>query len=90
MHCLDAKTGKVHWVHDLLAAAWGSPMIVEGHVYVGDEDGDVCVFELSAEKQEPISEVNMGSSVYSTPTVANGVLFIASRTHLFAIQATSP
>ena len=90
VHCLDAKSGKVHWVHDLLAAAWGSPMIVEGHVYVGDEDGDVCVFELSAEKQAPISEVNMGGSVYSTPTVANGVLFIASRTHLFAIQATSP
>ena len=27
----------------------------------------------------------MGSSVYSTPVVANGVLFIANRTHLFAI-----
>jgi len=32
----------------------------------------------------------MGSSMYSTPTVANSVLFIASRTHLFAIQATHP
>jgi outer membrane protein assembly factor BamB len=90
VHCVDAKSGKVHWVHDLLAAAWSSPLIVEGHVYIADEDGDVCVFELSAEKQEPISEINMGSSLYSTPTVANGVLFIASRTHLFAIQATDP
>jgi outer membrane protein assembly factor BamB len=90
MHCLDAKTGKVHWTHDLMAAAWGSPLIVEDHVYVGDEDGDICVFKLSSEKHDPVSEINMGGSIYTTPIVANGVLFIATRTHLFAIQATNP
>lgn len=87
VHCLDAKTGKVHWTHDMLAASWGSPLIVDDKVYIGDEDGDVCVFELKAEKHEPIAEINMGSSVYSTPIVANGVLYIANRTHLFAIEA---
>ncbi len=87
-HCLDAKTGKVHWTYDMLAAAWGSPMIVEGHVYIGDEDGDICVFNLTAEKHDPIAEMNMGSSVYSTPVVANGVLFISNRTHVFAIAST--
>ena len=75
-HCLNAKTGKVNWTYDMLAAAWGSPLIVDGHVYIGDEDGDVCIFELSAEPHEPIEEINMGNSVYSTPVVANGVLFI--------------
>ena len=86
-HCLDAKTGKVHWTYDMLAAAWGSPLIVEDKVYIGDEDGDVCVFDLTAEPHEPIAEINMGNSVYSTPIVANDVLYIANRTHLFAIQA---
>ena len=33
----------------MLAAAWASPLIVEDKVYIGDEDGDICVFELSAE-----------------------------------------
>jgi outer membrane protein assembly factor BamB len=84
-HCLDAKSGKVHWTYDMLAAAWGSPLITDQHVYIGDEDGDVCVFELSTEPHEPISELNMGNSVYSTPVVANGVLFMANRTHVFAI-----
>ncbi len=84
-HCLDAKTGKPHWTYDMLAAAWGSPLIVGGHVYIGDEDGDVCVFELTKEPHDPIEEINMGNSVYSTPIVANGVLFITNRTHLFAI-----
>lgn len=84
-HCLDAKTGKPYWTYDLLAAAWGSPLIVNGHVYIGDEDGDVSVFELSREAHEPVAEINMGNSVYSTPIVANGVLYISNRTHLFAI-----
>ncbi|MEO8495551.1 MAG: PQQ-binding-like beta-propeller repeat protein, partial [Planctomycetota bacterium] len=86
-HCLDAKTGKAHWTYDMLAASWGSPLIVEGHVYIGDEDGDVCIFNLSAERHDPIAEINMGNSVYSTPVVANDVLFIADKTHVFAIKA---
>ncbi len=48
-HCLDAETGKPHWTYDMLAAAWGSPLIVDDHVYIGDEDGDVCVFNLTAD-----------------------------------------
>jgi hypothetical protein len=31
-----------------------------------------------------IGEYNLGSSVYSTPVPANGVLFIANRNQLFA------
>jgi outer membrane protein assembly factor BamB len=84
-HCLDAKTGEVHWVYDMLAAAWGSPLIVDGKVYIGDEDGEVCIFELSP-KMELLGEIYMGNSVYSTPIVAGGVLYIANRTHLFAIE----
>jgi outer membrane protein assembly factor BamB len=84
-HCLNAKTGKVHWTHDMLAASWASPLIVDEKVYMGDEDGDICIFKLSADK-DLIGEINMGSSVYSTPVVANNVLFIASKDELFAIQ----
>ncbi len=85
-HCLDAKTGKVHWTYDMLAAAWGSPLIVEDKVFIGDEDGDISIFDLTFEPHEPI-EINMGNSVYSTPIVANNVLYIANKTHLFAITS---
>ncbi len=86
-HCLDAKTGKVHFTHDMFAAAWGSPLIVDGKVYIGDEDGEVSVFKLDPNEAEPMAVVDMGNSVYSTPIVANGTLFIANRTHLFAIES---
>ncbi len=86
VHCLDATTGVPHWTHDMLAASWASPLIVDGKVYIGDEDGDICVFELSP-KLNLISEVNMGSSVYTTPIIANNVLYIANKDHLFAIES---
>lgn len=85
VHCLDAKTGKLHWTHDMLAACWSSPLIIDGHVYIGDEDGDVTIFKHSP-KLQVVKEINMGNSVYTTPVVANGVLYIANRTNVFAIQ----
>jgi len=84
LHCLDAKTGKVFWVHDMFAAVWGSPMVVDGKVYLGDEDGDVAILAAAREKKV-IAEINMGSSVYCTPIPANGAMFIANRNQLFAI-----
>jgi outer membrane protein assembly factor BamB len=84
LHCLDVKTGQEYWSHDLLAAVWGSPFVVDGKVYLGDEDGDVVVMAHGKEKVV-ISEVNMGSAVYATVTPANGTLFLNNRSQLFAI-----
>jgi outer membrane protein assembly factor BamB len=58
LHCLDAKTGRVHWTYDLLAAVWGSPLIVDNKVYIGDEDGEVAIFRLSADPRVAMSEVD--------------------------------
>jgi outer membrane protein assembly factor BamB len=96
-HCLDAKTGKVHWTYDMLSATWGSPLIVEDKVFIGDEDGDVSIFRHSADpavamkddggdKKPYYGEINMGNSVYSTPIVAGNVLYIANKRNLFAIE----
>ncbi|HJQ82031.1 MAG TPA: PQQ-binding-like beta-propeller repeat protein [Lacipirellulaceae bacterium] len=95
-HCLDAKTGKPHWTYDMLSATWGSPLVVDGKVYIGDEDGDVAIFRHSADPKVAMKgeegdmtphygEINMGNSVYSTPIVAGNVLYIANKSHLFAI-----
>ncbi|MBI3209908.1 MAG: PQQ-binding-like beta-propeller repeat protein [Candidatus Solibacter usitatus] len=84
LHCVDAKTGKPYWTHDMLAAIWGSATVIDGKVYLGDEDGDIAVLEASKEKKL-IAEMNMGSSVYCTPVAANGTLFIANRNQLYAL-----
>ena len=86
-HCLDAKSGKLHWTYDMLAASWASPLIVGDKVYITDEDGDVAIMKLTAEKHKPLAEINMSTAIYTTPVIANETLFIANRTHLFAIAA---
>lgn len=96
-HCLNAKTGKVYWTYDMLAPAWGSPLIVDNRVYIGDEDGDISIFPLSPDPEVAMKTdengelqpghgfVNMQESVYSTPIVSNNVLFICNKSKLYAI-----
>ena len=101
LYCLDAESGKLHWIYDMKAHMWGSTFVADGKVYVGDEDGDFTVIaadkgkKLPAEKVKPggaeneanvISETNLGSPVYGTAIVANGVVYVQSNTHLFAFH----
>ncbi len=84
LHCVDLKTGKPLWTHDMFAAIWSSPMIIDDKVYLGDEDGDVTVLQHGRELKV-ISEQNMGSSVYSTAVPANGAMFVMNRNQLYAL-----
>lgn len=86
-HCLDAMTGVPYWNYDLKAQAWSSPLIVDGKVLIGDEDGELAIFRFSKEPHEPISTLDMRNSVYSTAILAHNVLYIANKTHVFAIGA---
>jgi outer membrane protein assembly factor BamB len=98
LHCVDAFTGHPHWTYDLLAACWSTPLIAGDRVYVADEDGDVAIFALSSDRKppagrvartdpEPLRELNMDQSIYTMPVVANNVLYIATKSELFAISA---
>ncbi len=58
--------------------------MIDGKVFLGDEDGDVTI--LNADKtMKVVAESNMGSSVYSTATPANGTIFIVNRNQLVAV-----
>jgi len=87
MNCLDAQTGRLHWTHDLLAAINGwniGALIVDGKVFVGGEEGKIFVFALD-KKKRLLNEVEHSDAMYTTPIVANDVLFIATKTALHAI-----
>ena len=84
LHAVDAQTGKGLWTYDALAAVWGSPLVADGKVYFGDEDGDVAVLQAGREMKK-LAEVNMGAAVYSSPVAANGTLYIMTSSALYAI-----
>ncbi len=85
LYALDAKTGALYWKHDMLAAVWASPLVADGKIYLGDEDGDVAVLQEGKTKKL-LSETNLGSAVYATVHPKNGVLYILARNRLFAIK----
>jgi len=85
VYCFDAKTGKKFWEEDLKSAVWGSPLWVDGKVYLGSDDGTVTIFAAGKEKKV-LAKVDMDEPVQSTPVVANGVLYVMTRSRLYAIE----
>jgi len=84
-HCIDANTGQEYWVHDMTSAIWGSALVVDGKVYLGNEDGDIVILATGKEKKV-LGTMNMGSAVYGTAVPANNALFIMNRNQLYKIS----
>lgn len=85
LHCIDFKTGEKKWEYDTFAAVWGSPMVVDGHVLMGDEDGEMVILK-AGDKLEEVETKLFNSSIYSTPTIANGRMYVSDRSRLYAFK----
>jgi len=85
LHCLDADTGKVQWVHETNSKVWGSTLVADGKIYMPTDKG---LFVLAAGKEaKPLGRINLGAPVWASPVAANGVLYVASTRYLWAVQA---
>ena len=89
VYCFDAATGKLHWKHDTESNIWGSTLVADGKVYIGNESGKLLVF-AAAKELKLISTIDMGTAIYSTPVASDGVLYIGTQTHLYAIAGNAP
>ncbi len=89
VHCFDAKTGQKYWEHVMDGDTWGSPYVVDGKVYIGNEAGQVLIFKTGKEKKllQTIQMAGDAPMVRATPTVANGVLYVLTEnpTKMYAI-----
>ncbi|MBN1418564.1 MAG: PQQ-binding-like beta-propeller repeat protein [Planctomycetes bacterium] len=88
IHCLDAMTGDVLWVHHLGGQMMGSTLVADGKVYAGSGSGKFVILTASREK-EVLCEVHLGKPMHCTPVVANGVLYVANNAYLWAIRGPS-
>jgi outer membrane protein assembly factor BamB len=84
IHCVDVTTGKPYWVFDSKSHIWASTLVADGKLYVGTEDGDVIVLAATKQMKE-LGRYDMRAPVYSTSVAANGTLYVATPTHLYAI-----
>jgi outer membrane protein assembly factor BamB len=84
LYCLDVKTGRRHWKYDMGSGVWGSPLVVDGKVMLGNVDGEVHVLKHSSRLRTLV--VNQPrNSIYTAPVVADGRLYISTSRRLYAI-----
>jgi outer membrane protein assembly factor BamB len=86
--CFDAPTGNRHWLERIGGNFYGSPIILNDRVYAIDTAGKVVVYAAAKEFQK-LGEFELGEASHSTPSVADGKLYLRTETHLTAIGKNS-
>ncbi len=61
-----------------------SPVYADGRIYLSARDGKVTVVKAS-EKVEIVAENELGEDISSSPAISNGVIYLRSFQHLWAI-----
>jgi outer membrane protein assembly factor BamB len=86
-YCLDAKTGRLQWWHDLQATCWATPLWADGKIYIPTEDGDMWIFAHGRDKKL-LKQIEMGEAIRAMPIYANRTLYVMTERTLYAIQGT--
>lgn len=85
--CIDAKTGEVKYEGKRPPAPVtmaGSPVAFDGKILLTSEDGDTYVIKAGP-GFEVLHTNSIGEPVLSSPAIANGMILIRGKDHLFAI-----
>jgi outer membrane protein assembly factor BamB len=85
IYCIDAETGKVCWTQDAKGDIWASTLVADGKVYLGTNRGDFWILAAGRE-QKVLSTIRLDSAISSTAIAANGVVYVATMTKLYALQ----
>lgn len=83
--CIDAKTGKEYWKYDTKGHIWCSPVVADGKIYIGNEEGELFILAEGKEMKE-LATVEFPAPIMGGISVANGVVYVASHTHLYAFK----
>ena len=83
--CLEVKTGERVWQHRLGGNFCASPIYAGGHLYFCGQEG---VIHVLAPGREPkvVATNKLDDGFMATPAVADGALFLRTKTHLYRIQ----
>lgn len=83
-HCFDTKTGERVWRQRLGRHFSASLVTANGLVYFTTDDGETILMRASR-TAEIVQENSLGESIYASPAISDGNLFIRGDNHLFCI-----
>lgn len=83
--CIEAQTGKRLWLKQLGRRHSASPILVDGHLIIPDDDGKVWVVKASP-KFEVVRTIPFKEETYASPATAQGELFLRTKKALYCIS----
>lgn len=83
----DLKTGALVYRERTGTTHSASPVASDGRVYLAGEDGQLLVLR-AGRTFEVIARIDMGETVFATPAISRGTMYVRTRGHLYAISAT--
>jgi outer membrane protein assembly factor BamB len=87
--CLEAKTGQQVWQHRLDGDFSTAPLYAGGHIYFCSQAG--ATYIMAPGRTPKIVAVNkFDDGFMASPAVADGALFLRTKTHLYRIQQSKP
>jgi len=86
----DVNTGKQLWLQNLGTIQKASPVLADGKLYVGTENGKFFILKPGPTKAEILDEDQLGTEARPEPiiasvAVANGRVFVVSDSNLYCI-----
>ena len=81
------KTGTLVYRERTGTTHSASPVASDGRVYLAGEDGQVLVLR-AGRSFDVIARIDMGETVFATPAISRGTLYVRTRGHVYAISAT--
>jgi outer membrane protein assembly factor BamB len=83
----DVKTGTLVYRERTGTTHSASPVASDGRVYLAGEDGQLLVLR-AGRSFDVIARIDMGETVFATPAISRGTLYVRTRGHVYAISAT--
>ena len=83
--CMKAADGETVWQGRLDDKFFGSPVIIDGHIYVAGQDGIVHVFKADPKEFIAVSRNPLGEKCYTTPAISGGRMYLRTVKHLISI-----
>ncbi len=75
IYCWQAATGEEQWKGRLSGPVSASLVLANGHLYATDERGTTYVVKADPTKFEKVSENQLGSEAFATPTICGDRIF---------------
>ena len=90
----DVNSGKQLWLQNLGTIQKASPVLADGKLYVGTENGKFFILKPTATGAEILDEDQLGTealpeAIIASAAVSNGRVYVVSDSNLYAIGKKS-